>query len=80
MKSLTTCQTSAHTLAFAFILLALYPDEQEKFYQNIKQLLGDGRTPVRPALGLFSSLLLSRLAHVGLQGYEEFSTFAYTMA
>ncbi|KAI0716468.1 cytochrome P450 [Earliella scabrosa] len=51
-------ETSAHTLAFAFILLALYPDEQEKFYQNIKQLLGDGRTP----------------------GYEEFSTFAYTMA
>lgn len=38
-------QTSAHTLAYSFILLALYQEEQEKFYQNIKQTLGDGRTP-----------------------------------
>ena len=41
----TTRQTSAHTLAYCFILLALYQDEQEKFYQNIKQLLSDGHTP-----------------------------------
>ncbi|KAI0739086.1 cytochrome P450 [Daedaleopsis nitida] len=38
-------ETSAHTLAYAFILLALYPDEQEKFYQNIKKVLGDCTTP-----------------------------------
>ncbi|PIL23515.1 cytochrome P450 [Ganoderma sinense ZZ0214-1] len=38
-------ETSAHTLAYSFILLALYQEEQEKFYQNIKQTLGDGRTP-----------------------------------
>ncbi|KAI0760159.1 cytochrome P450 [Fomes fomentarius] len=38
-------ETSAHSLAYAFILLALYPDEQEKFYQNIKKVLGDGRIP-----------------------------------
>ena len=39
-------KTSAHTLAYAFILLALYPEEQEKFYQNIKSVLPSGRTPV----------------------------------
>lgn len=38
-------QTSAHTLAYCLILLALYQEEQEKFYQNIKQTLSDGRTP-----------------------------------
>ncbi|KAI8969408.1 cytochrome P450 [Trametes punicea] len=48
----------AHTLAYAFILLALYPDEQEKLYQAIKATLHDGHTP----------------------GYEEFSSFAYSMA
>ncbi|KAI0642624.1 cytochrome P450 [Trametes meyenii] len=51
-------ETSAHTLAYAFILLALYPDEQEKLYQAIKSVLHDGHTP----------------------GYEEFSTFSYSMA
>ncbi|OSD01458.1 hypothetical protein PYCCODRAFT_516113 [Trametes coccinea BRFM310] len=54
----TSMQTSAHTLAYAFILLALYPDEQEKLYQAIKKTLHDGHTP----------------------GYEEFSSFAYSMA
>ncbi|OJT02987.1 Cytochrome P450 4X1 [Trametes pubescens] len=38
-------ETSAHTLAYAFILLALYPDEQEKLYQAIKTTLSDDRTP-----------------------------------
>ncbi|OSD01453.1 cytochrome P450 [Trametes coccinea BRFM310] len=38
-------ETTAHTLAYAFILLALYPDEQEKFYQNIKAVLPSGRAP-----------------------------------
>ncbi|KAL1946291.1 hypothetical protein VTO73DRAFT_15418 [Trametes versicolor] len=38
-------ETSAHTLAYAFILLALYPDEQEKLYQAIKATLSDDRTP-----------------------------------
>ncbi|CDO70499.1 hypothetical protein BN946_scf184569.g42 [Trametes cinnabarina] len=43
-------ETSAHTLAYAFILLALYPDEQEKLYEAIKTTLHDGRTPVSRAL------------------------------
>ena len=32
-------QTTAHTLCFAFGLLALYPDEQERLYQNIKDVM-----------------------------------------
>lgn len=39
-------QTTAHTLAYAFILLALYPEEQEAFYRNIKTVLPSGRVPV----------------------------------
>ncbi|KAI0720718.1 cytochrome P450 [Cerioporus squamosus] len=38
-------ETTAHTLAYALILLALYQDEQELLYQNIKVVLGDGRAP-----------------------------------
>ncbi|KAI0819401.1 cytochrome P450 [Trametes gibbosa] len=38
-------ETSAHTLAYAFILLALYPDEQEKLYKAIRAALSDGHTP-----------------------------------
>ncbi len=46
-------ETTAHTLAYAFILLALYQDEQEVFYENIKSILPTGRTPVstRPPSG-----------------------------
>lgn len=40
-------QTTAHTLAYAFVLLALYPDEQEAFYQNLKSVLPSDRSPVR---------------------------------
>lgn len=46
---LKTPQTTAHTLAYAFILLALHPDEQEAFYQNIKSVLPSDRNPVRLA-------------------------------
>ncbi|RDX47256.1 614/534 cytochrome P450 [Lentinus brumalis] len=38
-------ETTAHTLAYTLILLALYQDEQELLYQNIKHVLGDDRTP-----------------------------------
>ncbi|KAI0760164.1 cytochrome P450 [Fomes fomentarius] len=38
-------ETTAHTLAYAFILLALYPEEQEAFYRNIKTVLPSGRVP-----------------------------------
>jgi len=38
-------ETTAHTLAFTFGLLALYPNEQEKLFQQIKEVLADGRHP-----------------------------------
>ncbi|OJA09558.1 hypothetical protein AZE42_01134 [Rhizopogon vesiculosus] len=38
-------ETTGHSLAFAFALLALYPDKQEALYQHIKRVLPDGRIP-----------------------------------
>lgn len=38
-------ETTGHALAFAFGLLALYPEEQEVLYQHIKSVLSDGRNP-----------------------------------
>ncbi|KAI0716473.1 cytochrome P450 [Earliella scabrosa] len=49
-------ETTAHTLAYAFILLALYQEEQEAFYQNIKSVLPSNRTPTYDE---FSSLSYS---------------------
>ncbi|KAH9172715.1 cytochrome P450 [Lactarius sanguifluus] len=34
-------ETTAHTLCFTFALLALYPDEQERLYQQIKGIMTD---------------------------------------
>jgi cytochrome P450 len=34
-------ETTAHTLCFTFALLALYPDEQERLYQQIKSIMSD---------------------------------------
>ena len=40
-------QTTAHTLCFSLALLALYPDEQERLYQNIKGVMSSPNgTPV----------------------------------
>ncbi|KAI0739090.1 cytochrome P450 [Daedaleopsis nitida] len=50
-------ETTAHTLAYAFILLALYPDEQEAFYQNIKAVLPPDRTPTYDEFGSLSYAL-----------------------
>lgn len=38
-------ETTAHTLAFSLALLALYPDEQEKVYQQVKSVLPNGEVP-----------------------------------
>ncbi|KAI0346597.1 cytochrome P450 [Trametopsis cervina] len=38
-------ETTAHTLAFAFILLALYPEEQKKLNEQCKSVLGDDDIP-----------------------------------
>jgi len=40
-------KSTAHTLGFAFGLLALYPEEQDTLYKHICTALPDGRSPVR---------------------------------
>ncbi|KAH7905463.1 cytochrome P450 [Hygrophoropsis aurantiaca] len=38
-------ETTAHSLCFAFAMLALYPEEQEALYQHIQSVLPDGKLP-----------------------------------
>ncbi|KAG1736097.1 cytochrome P450 [Suillus paluster] len=59
-------ETTAHTLAFAFGLLALYPEKQEELYQHIKRVLPDGRLP--------SGLQCFR------QTYDDMPSLAYSSA
>jgi len=40
-------ETTAHTLAFAFALLALYPDEQEKIFEQVSRLPKGAFRPMR---------------------------------
>jgi cytochrome P450 len=47
-------ETTAHTLSFTFALLALYPDEQEKLYQNIKKIIPDGEEPTYEQMPLLT--------------------------
>ncbi|KAI0656897.1 cytochrome P450 [Cubamyces menziesii] len=47
-------ETTAHTLAYALIFLALYPEEQEKFYQNINSILPSDRAPTYDEFGSLS--------------------------
>ncbi|KZP15280.1 cytochrome P450 [Athelia psychrophila] len=47
-------ETTAHTLCFAFGLLALYQDEQDKLVQQIKSLMPDGKTPEYEEMPLFT--------------------------
>jgi len=37
--------TTAHSLAFAMILMAMYPDEQEKLYKTIRSVIPEGHLP-----------------------------------
>jgi cytochrome P450 len=51
-------ETTAHTLAFVIALLALYPDEQEKLHQHVKENVADpSGTPVRTPFTSFSQPL-----------------------
>ena len=50
LHSLSLQETTAHTLAYALGLLALYPEEQEKLYQESKSL------PENPTFDIYSSL------------------------
>ncbi|EJD35640.1 614/534 cytochrome P450 [Auricularia subglabra TFB-10046 SS5] len=46
-------ETTAHTLAFAFGLLALHPEEQDKLYEEIIGITPDLRIPTYDELGKF---------------------------
>lgn len=53
-------ETTAHTLAFAIGLLALYADKQEELYQQVKDIVADssGRleSQISPPFLLFELL------------------------
>lgn len=43
-------ETTAHTLTYMFELLALYPAEQKKIYQQIVEVLGSREAVRKPPL------------------------------
>ncbi|KAK0188569.1 cytochrome P450 [Armillaria mellea] len=47
-------ETTAHTLAFAFALLALYPNQQETLYRHIMTIIPDGRNPTYEEMPFFT--------------------------
>ncbi|KAF7332987.1 Cytochrome P450 [Mycena venus] len=47
-------ETTAHTLCYVFLLLALYSEEQEKLYQHIRSVWPTGRLPTYQEMGLFT--------------------------
>ncbi|KAI0064393.1 cytochrome P450 [Artomyces pyxidatus] len=48
-------ETTAHTLCFCFAYLALYPDEQERLYQQISSVMKElGRIPTYDDMSLFT--------------------------
>jgi len=47
-------ETTAHTLAFVFALLALYPEEQQKLYEQTKSILGDNDLPKYEEIGAYT--------------------------
>ncbi|KAF5311992.1 hypothetical protein D9619_003403 [Psilocybe cf. subviscida] len=47
-------ETTAHTLAFTFGLLALYQDEQEKLFEHIKSVIPDGNNPTYEQMPLLT--------------------------
>ncbi|KAH8834989.1 cytochrome P450 [Flagelloscypha sp. PMI_526] len=50
-------ETSAHTLVWAFTMLALYPEKQEMLYQHVKSLMPDGRWPAYEDMPAFTHSL-----------------------
>ncbi|OJT02991.1 Cytochrome P450 4A4 [Trametes pubescens] len=47
-------ETTSHTLAYAFIFLALYQEEQEKFYQSLRAAMPADRAPAYEELSSFA--------------------------
>ncbi|KZT71520.1 cytochrome P450 [Daedalea quercina L-15889] len=50
-------ETTAHTVAFAFIMLALYQDEQEKLYRHIMSVTPDDTLPAYEEMGKLSYVM-----------------------
>ncbi|KZV96286.1 cytochrome P450 [Exidia glandulosa HHB12029] len=50
-------ETTAHTLAFALGLLAIFKDEQEKLYQSINSVIPNGRIPEYEEFGKLNQAL-----------------------
>ncbi|ESK89420.1 cytochrome p450 [Moniliophthora roreri MCA 2997] len=47
-------ETTAHTLAFTFGMLAIHQDEQEALYQHIRSIIPDGRIPTYEEMPLLT--------------------------
>ncbi|KAH9003544.1 cytochrome P450 [Lactarius hatsudake] len=67
-------ETTAHALCFTFALLALYPDEQERLYQQIKEILVDTNgTPTYEDMNKFT--LSMAVLNESLRMFPPVSTF-----
>lgn len=67
---LSTTETTAHTLAFAFALLALYPKIQDELYEDVMNALPEIGEPVRLAPFVF---VIRKLTTRIPQSYEDYS-------
>ncbi|KAJ3892405.1 cytochrome P450, partial [Lentinula edodes] len=47
-------ETTAHTLCYAFAFLALYPEQQELLFTQVKSILPDGKIPMYHEMPLFT--------------------------
>ncbi|KAL0581786.1 hypothetical protein V5O48_000263 [Marasmius crinis-equi] len=73
-------ETAAHTLCFAFMLLALHQEEQDALYQEVRTLLPDGKDPVRSLLSIEAAPSLKSRSALNQQTYEEMPLFTRAMA
>ncbi|KAK0202382.1 cytochrome P450 [Desarmillaria ectypa] len=55
-------ETTAHTLAYTFTMLALCPDEQKKLYQHINSIIPDNRVTAIPKLSAEDTVLIATSA------------------
>lgn len=68
-------ETSANTLALALAALAVYPDVQKQFREQVLEYSNHGEMPVRCPRPPFPSLI----GH-GWQSYSDLSKLSYGMA
>lgn len=68
-------QTTSNTLAFAFGLLAIYQEEQQRLYEHIMGIC-QGRVPVRR----LPSIIFLAVLTLGQQTYDEMGKFTRVLA